>query len=384
VRVRSYPQRPGTPWTVDLPAKQSPTGKRSRKYFKTEGEAQAWIDHHKKESLQHGTLLSQLPGALRVRLAACLERAGSVDKIESLLAGIAPADQLVGLTVVKAAEEFTRAKQAEGVGLGQWRDLRAKLKVFSSRFGGQDVAAMTTPVLSEWINDLKYSTGGRQGFHKVLRSFFRWLRRVKRAVKINPMEDVPRPRSTRDDKKNRKPGILSIEEMSALLRVKGPILRYIVLGGFVGCRTEEITGNQDHRGIHAEEIDLKRKDLRITDEVSKTREWIVPLHPTAIAWLKLCELPKSGPVVPWLGTPFARERDKAVKKAGVKLGVWPKNALRHSFASYDLAAFEDLARTVFRMRHTTAQTTFQHYRRLVTKREGKAWWALTPEKVLKR
>jgi len=62
--------------------------------------------------------------------------------------------------------------------------------------------------------------------------------------------------------------------------------------------------------------------------------------------------------------------------AGIK--HWPGNALRHSFASYHLAHFNDAAALALELGHTDAGLVFQHYREIVKPKEAEKYWNLGP------
>jgi integrase len=62
--------------------------------------------------------------------------------------------------------------------------------------------------------------------------------------------------------------------------------------------------------------------------------------------------------------------------AGIK--HWPSNALRHSFASYQLAHFKDAAALALELGHTDAGLVFQHYREIVKPKEAEKYWNLVP------
>ena len=72
---------------------------------------------------------------------------------------------------------------------------------------------------------------------------------------------------------------------------------------------------------------------------------------------------------------YRRKFAKALKASGIK--EWPDNALRHSFASYHLAAGQDAAATALQLGHTESRTLFAHYRELV-RAEG-AYWQIKPD-----
>ena len=64
--------------------------------------------------------------------------------------------------------------------------------------------------------------------------------------------------------------------------------------------------------------------------------------------------------------------------AGCQNRDWPNNALRHSFASYHLAAHQDAAKTALQLGHIESRTLFAHYRELVKPEDAKAFWKIFP------
>jgi len=56
---------------------------------------------------------------------------------------------------------------------------------------------------------------------------------------------------------------------------------------------------------------------------------------------------------------------------------WPKNALRHSFASYHLAQFNDAAALSLQLGHTSPHLVFKHYRQVVRPKEAARYWQIT-------
>ena len=65
-------------------------------------------------------------------------------------------------------------------------------------------------------------------------------------------------------------------------------------------------------------------------------------------------------------------------REAAEIEEWPHNALRHSFASYRLAAIQDAAKVALEMGNSP-EKLFRHYRELVTEKGAKAWFAITPE-----
>jgi integrase len=67
----------------------------------------------------------------------------------------------------------------------------------------------------------------------------------------------------------------------------------------------------------------------------------------------------------------------AIRKAA-GLTKWPKNGLRHSFASYHLAHYHDAAKLGLILGHTTTKMIFSNYREIVTPEEGERYFLISP------
>jgi hypothetical protein len=81
---------------------------------------------------------------------------------------------------------------------------------------------------------------------------------------------------------------------------------------------------------------------------------------------------QTGPVCQWISV------RRTVVRLGKALGIrWPKNGLRHSFATYRLAQCQDAAKVALEMGNTP-NMIFRHYRELVTPQEAAAWWSISP------
>jgi integrase len=121
------------------------------------------------------------------------------------------------------------------------------------------------------------------------------------------------------------------------------------------------------------EIDLESGLIEVTAKIAKSaRRRFVRIQPNLGAWLRphAC---KEHLVTP----PNFRELfDQARAAAGIK--YWPKNALRHSFASYHLARFNDVAALALELGHMRADLIFQHYRQLVKPDQAERYWQIVP------
>ena len=74
----------------------------------------------------------------------------------------------------------------------------------------------------------------------------------------------------------------------------------------------------------------------------------------------------------------SRKKLDLVRKAA-RLTTWPGNGLRHSFASYRLAAIHDAPRVASELGHTSPQMLYSTYRELVLPEEAERYWKLIPD-----
>ena len=82
---------------------------------------------------------------------------------------------------------------------------------------------------------------------------------------------------------------------------------------------------------------------------------------------------KAGPIVQVKGL-----RNKLHEhQAAAGLSRWPQNAMRHSFGSYALSAWQDVPRVSYQMGNSP-QICKRHYEQIVTKSAAGAFWALRP------
>jgi len=68
--------------------------------------------------------------------------------------------------------------------------------------------------------------------------------------------------------------------------------------------------------------------------------------------------------------------ERVRKRAG--LTSWPKNGLRHSFASYRLAATNNAPAVAAELGHSTPAMLYANYRELVLPEEAERYWQIAP------
>jgi integrase len=95
----------------------------------------------------------------------------------------------------------------------------------------------------------------------------------------------------------------------------------------------------------------------------------------------------SGNLIAWLtpyrqtsGTVFYSRRlfRRVIEKAGIS--TWTPDVMRHSFASYHLAAHGDANATALQLGHAGAPgVLFDHYRALAKPKDARAFWKIAPK-----
>jgi integrase len=142
----------------------------------------------------------------------------------------------------------------------------------------------------------------------------------------------------------------------------------LAIGAFAGLREAEI------QRLDWSEIALARGHIEVKAAKAKSaRRRIVPIQPNLAAWLQ----PYSG--MTGAVVPMGARRKLARVREAAKLTRWPNNGLRHSFASYRLAAIHDAPRVSVELGHTSPQMLYSTYRELVLPTEAERYWAILPK-----
>jgi integrase len=116
----------------------------------------------------------------------------------------------------------------------------------------------------------------------------------------------------------------------------------------------------------------------VARKAKSARRRIIPIQPNLAAWLAPFQGPK-GKVVP---SAARAKLLNARKTAG--LTRWPRNGLRHSFASYRLAAIHDAPRVAAELGHTSPQMLYSTYREVVRPEEAERYWKIVPAEERKK
>lgn len=377
-------------WKVDLPA--SRVGKRQRIYRDSEQAAliaarEAINEHHKfggalkKITLEERSLLHDWRGKLTVAemreaLEEWYERRGKKR------------------TIKEAVAEFITAPRDTPVSKRHADDLRLRLKHFAERHSDRTLISITAGEIETYINS---QGGSAPNYFRVLRQFMNYADRHE-WITTNPMRKVPRP-----EPPSRIKDILTPTQMHKALRICAggetgvlvnsdptgpkpilgiypPLLCELIFGGLCGMRVSEVNrlqwedidlGAGELGEIHVREMKTARRG---------TPERYIALSPMVRAWIDWLPGEKKGRVVAANRKNLDTHWERLLE--ALRLKEWPHNALRRSYGSYHLAAYENAAQTAELMGHTDARTTKAKYRVARRKEVALQWFALTPTYVL--
>lgn len=269
-------------------------------------------------------------------------------------------------TVAELVTELLEAKRKDGRSEIYLRDLRNILAIFCQDFGKRPIAAITVEELEKWLRALPGSPKTRANFRANISVLFGHAARL-RMIDFNPALHTSKPKLSENP-----PEIFTVDELRSLLeaasRVAPDVVPMLAIGAFAGVRDAEIKRLDWH------EIDLVRGHIEIKGAKAKSaRRRIIPMQPNLAAWLR----PYSGMKGRLIPEGYRSSLERVRKEA--KLARWAQNGLRHSFASYRLAACYDAPRVAGELGHTSPQMLYSTYRELVLPEEAERYWKLVPD-----
>jgi integrase len=286
------------------------------------------------------------------------------------------------ITVPGAVAAFLAAKKRAGVDTScSYEFALSKLRdAFQGPIGVVTARALTVWIYNEFSRPVPDGKPGEVRAHPVtvntirkrLVALWRWCRK-EGYLPASAQTEAERIDSAREE--DTEIGVVDANTFGrilGLIRAKHPeFLAVTVLAGFCGLRRSE---------LHAQkwsDVHLDRSLVRVSSAKRNTpSKRLVPLCPASVEWLMACERPKGSDAL--VAPPWGIDRVRAfVRAAGI---VCPENAFRHSFISARVAATGDVAATSHEAGNSPA-IIFKHYRELMAREDGEAWFALTPAAV---
>ena len=288
------------------------------------------------------------------------------------------------VTVSEAAESYLAALAGQ-VSAEHKRTTGIYLSRVTSLHGGLPISHLDGVKINELLSSLrKRDRKGRDGkvipgkaaspkFRKHVLTATRQL--VRHAVSrgwlakgVVDFEIVETPRS----KKAGAIAIFTPDELSALLAHAEPdLVPFLAIGAFAGLRSAEI------ERLDWREVDLVHGHIEVTAAKAKTASRrLAPLPDNLKAWLTQSHR-KAGRVFE-ADTSAGRltvRLQALAKRAGLE--GWRKNALRHSFISYRVAAVQNVSQVALEAGNSP-QMVFSNYREVVKAADASKWFGILP------
>jgi integrase len=364
LKVLPYRHHPKFKFVLDLRA-----FKKGRKFFKTRAEAEAealrqrtLLERHSREAV--GLSQREMSDFIHARKKLA-EYGETINDAVKFRVDHLDRVRRHGITVAQLTNEVIEAKRRDGRSRVYLRDLRYRLARFVQDFKDRSIAGITVDELDDWLRALPYSPQSRTNYRRIIGLLFGYAE-GRGIIDRNPIPRTAKPRLI-----DKAPEIFKVDELRALLeaatRTTPDVVPMLAIGAFAGLREAEIQRLDWH------EIDLARGHIEVKAAKAKSaRRRIVPIQPNLAGWLR----PYAGLTGRVVPAGARRKLDRVRKESG--LARWPQNGLRHSFASYRLAAIHDAPRVSAELGHTSPQMLYSTYRELVLPEEAERYWKIHP------
>jgi len=270
--------------------------------------------------------------------------------------------------VAEIVAELLRDRTQNGASDRYIWSLRCDLNRFAAAFHC-NIGSVTARLIEQWLATLKVGPRTRNNIRMSVVTMFRYARKHGYLPKAEATEaeavDKARDRGG-------KPELLTPQQMAKLMReAKGKVALYLAIAGFAGIRAAEIMR------LEWADFNFARGHITVAPHKAKTAtRRLVPISPNLAEYLRPYHRAE-GPLFK------GRAEERAVafaKRNGIDR--WPKNCLRHSYASYRLAAIKSVAEVALEMGNSPSML-FNNYRELADEHDAKAWFAIAPKRSKK-
>lgn len=381
ISKRFYPRTGTTSYIVDL---DPVDGKRVQKTFKTKKAAQTALDELEEKRRLHGDLGRNITPEQLAELVAlrerCLALGGSLNEAVEFWAAHGKTLR-ESILLPELLKRFLAAKEDSKRSERYKRQLKVGLTPFVEGLPRTQVKEVTAADVTKWLRGNHWAPKTQNNYLGDCRAMFGWA--LKRGLcMVNPCDGIEQAKEVEKEIKT-----LPVDQCERLLLAalrKPAIMPYLVIGLFCGVRPAEI------ERMTWSQVDLEHKTVIVLGRTAKTgSRRVVDMSDNAVRWMRAA-LPTAkkpeGPICPkgfrmlwyWFKRDLGYRVYRVERTDDSSVHEWPHDVLRHSFASYHFAHYNDEAKLQVQMGHRNARTLHRHYRALKMPREAAKFWALSP------
>ena len=384
-RPISFPiSKSGGKWIVSVPASCSPTGKRTRPHFATKLEAKKYSQERITQWRVEG------PRALRFTDKQAVDASGAFNLLDEARDALKVTDGLSLTAAVRHYIDYLQANEVSKPFREVWeaslasrdshtfspehlRDIKRLSRKFLVKFGDTIVVDISADQIEAFLRKNFSSPTQFNKAHRIIHPAFSFAV-TKGYITIDPFKAIRQRKVQKGDI-----SVVTIEQAQKIAELcKGEFadcMPAVMIMMFAGVRPQEIQRLE----WEAIKFDLDDPRIRISKEVAKgslerARPRTIHIEPVLQEWLRLVpEKQHQGSIVPrnW------RRKNMAWRaKAGI---AGRKDILRHSFASYHLAYYNDENRTTASLGHGSSKMLFKHYDAAVERKPALKFWGLFPD-----
>jgi site-specific recombinase XerD len=369
------PDRPSKPYGLRWYVNRKPKhrffeSKKARTEHRKKLEAQV-----KKEGVQATRLnAAQALEYVRARDLLAGRDVTVLEAVEGYLKHTPNSENTIGLRA--AIKEYLEAS-SHNVSPSHFKQIERALSNYQANFGNKLV--VTPKEFREWMNGLPFQPQTKANYRKKASAFYRFALKNE-WISTNPVAAVEPPTTIEKEVET-----LTPEQTEFLFRANqdapGPVLARLALEAFAGlrfssaCRVSIGDIKWKLRGIELPAAKLKTKRRQFIDGLPDNLwQWLELARSRAEDW----EMAERNYLY-HKGRAFENANALCLAEKEIADGVpHPKNALRHSFATYHVALHKSPARTATILCHRSEKKLWDHYKGRATEDEGKRYFEIKP------